>query len=242
MDLRTAATTIHSDPLWWRKTLIGGALLMSIVGAPFAGGWIVESLDNSRKGFPTPLPPWFDWWSRWLIGMFAGLIDFLFYGMPFLVAIVVFFCVAFSSVISGSPELANQVLGVLAVVMSAYIVLVFISGVSIVGRLMYVQDASPEHAMSVRAMREALRPGARGVYFRARLASLPAYLPAVLLGALAYLAASRLTVPGTWLITLLLVWLTLSAVLYAHLIVVQIYVAAERELDRRGLTRVSELI
>ncbi|NWG21458.1 MAG: DUF4013 domain-containing protein [Chloroflexi bacterium] len=242
MDLRTAATTIHSDPLWWRKTLIGGALLMSIVGAPFAGGWIVESIDNSRKGFPTPLPPWFDWWSRWLIGMFAGLIDFLFYGMPFLVAVVVFFCVAFSSVIGGSPELANRVLGVLAVVMSAYIVLVFISGVSIVGRLIYVQDASPEHAMSVRAMREALRPGARGVYFRARLASLPAYLPAVLLGALAYLAASRLTVPGTWLIILLLVWLTLSAVLYAHLIVAQIYVAAERELDRRGLTRVSELI
>ena len=96
--------------------------------------------------------------------------------------------------------------------------------------------------MSMRAMREALRPGARAVYLRARLVSLPAYLPAIALGALTFLAASRLTIPGTLLIVMLLIWLTLSALLYAHLIVVQVYVAAERELERRGLSRVSELV
>lgn len=242
MNLRTAIITIHSDPLWWRKTLIGGALMMTIIGAPFSGGWVIESIDNSRKGFPTPLPPWFDWWSRWLMGLFAGLIDFLFYGMPFFVAAVLFFCVGFSSVIGGAPETASQVFGWMAMVMAVYQFLIFFSGVSIVGRLIYVQDASPEHAMSVRALQEALRPGARTVYFLARLRSLPAYLPAVILGALAFLAASQLTLPGTWLIVLLLIWLTLSALVYAHLVVAQIYIGAERELDRRGLTRMSDLI
>lgn len=242
MDLRTAIRTIHSDPLWWRKVLIGGALLMSLVGAPFAGGWIVEYTDNTRKGYATPLPPWFDWSTRWLMGMFAWIIDFLFYVMPLMIAGVLFFCVAFSAVLSNAPGFASQLFAVLGAILVLYLTFVFMSSVSMVGRLIYVQDASPEHAMSMRAMREALRPGARAVYLRARLVSLPAYLPAIALGALTFLAASRLTIPGTLLIVMLLIWLTLSALLYAHLIVVQIYVAAERELERRGLSRVSELV
>jgi len=68
---------------------------MSIVGAPFAGGWIIEYIDNSRKGYATPLPPWFDWSTRWIMGMFAWIIDFLFYVMPLMIAGVLFFCVAF---------------------------------------------------------------------------------------------------------------------------------------------------
>jgi hypothetical protein len=242
MDLRTAIRTVHSDPLWWRKILTGGALIMSIVGAPFAGGWIIEYIDNSRKGYSTPLPPWFDWSTRWIMGMFAWIIDFLFYVMPLMIAGVLFFCVAFSAVLSNSPGLAGQLFAVLGAILALYLTFVFLSSVSVVGRLIYVQDASPEHAMSMRAMREALRPGARAVYFRARLASLPAYLPAVALGALTFLTASRLTIPGTSLIVALLIWLTLSALIYAHLIVVQIYVAAERELERRGLARARELV
>jgi hypothetical protein len=111
-----------------------------------------------------------------------------------------------------------------------------------VGRLIYVQDASPEQANEhARHARGAATRRAR-VYFRARRASLPAYLPTVALGALTFLAASRLTIPGALLIAALLIWLTLSALPYAHLIVVQIYVAAERELERRGLARVRELV
>lgn len=241
MNLRTAIQTVHNDPLWWRKILIGGAFFMSIVGAPFAGGWIIECIDNARKGYPTPLPPWFDWSTRWLMGMFAWIIDFLFYVMPFMVVGVIAFCVAFSAVLSNAPAFANQALTVIGFVMLVYVLFMFMSSVSMVGRLIYVQDASPEHAMSMRSLREALRPGARGVYFRARLASLPAYLPAVALGGLTFLVAN-LTFPGVLAIVLLLIWLTLSALLYAHLLVVQIYVAAERELEQRGLSRVSELM
>ncbi|MDW8145265.1 MAG: DUF4013 domain-containing protein [Roseiflexaceae bacterium] len=173
------------------------------------------------------------------MGMFAWIIDFLFYVMPFMVAGVVSFCVAFSAVVSGSPAFAGQALTVIGIVMLLYLLFVFMSSVSMVGRLIYVQDASPEHAMSMRSMREALRPGARAVYFRARLASLPAYLPVAAFAGLTFLVAN-LTFPGVLVIVLLLIWLTLSALLYAHLLVVQIYVAAERELERRGLARVGE--
>ncbi len=241
MDLRTAIRTVHSDPLWWRKILIGGALFMSIVGAPFAGGWVIEYIDNSRKGYPTPLPPWFDWTTRWLMGMFAWIIDFLFYVMPFMVVGIIAFCVAFSAVLGNSPAFASQALSIIGGVALIYLLFIFMSSVSMVGRLIYVQDAAPEHAMSMRSLREALRPGARAIYFRARLASLPAYLPAVALGGLTFLVAN-LTFPGVLVVVLLLIWLTLSALLYAHLLVVQIYVAAERELERRGLSRVSELM
>jgi hypothetical protein len=241
MDLPTAIRTVHSDPLWWRKILIGGALIMSIVGAPFAGGWIIEYIDNSRKGYSTPLPPWFDWSTRWLMGMFAWIIDFLFYVMPFMVVGVIAFCVAFSAVLSNSPTFANQALTIIGGIMLIYLLFMFVSSVSMVGRLIYVQDASPEHAMSMRSLREALRPGARAVYFKARLTSLPAYLPAVALGGLTFLVAN-LTIPGILAIVPLLIWLTLSALIYAHLIVVQIYVAAERELERRGLARARELV
>jgi hypothetical protein len=175
------------------------------------------------------------------MGMFAWIIDFLFYVMPLMIAGVLFFCVAFSAVLSNSPGLAGQLFAVLGAILALYLAFVFLSSVSMVGRLIYVQDASPEHAMSMRSLREALRPGARAVYFKARLTSLPAYLPAVALGGLTFLVAN-LTIPGILAIVPLLIWLTLSALIYAHLIVVQIYVAAERELERRGLARARELV
>src|SRR6266487_2610898 len=82
MTLRTALVTIHSDKLWWRTVLIGGALSCTIFGYPWAAGLLMESLENTRKGFPTPLPRWNDWSSRYLIGLFAGLIDILFFVLP----------------------------------------------------------------------------------------------------------------------------------------------------------------
>ena len=71
MNLRTALQTIHRDPEWWRKILIGGALMLTLVGYPWGAGLVVESLDFTRKGFPTPLPPWRAWGDRYVIGLFA---------------------------------------------------------------------------------------------------------------------------------------------------------------------------
>ena len=86
MSLRAAIANIHNDRLWWRKILIGGALMLTIVGYPLAEGLVVENLDNARKGFPTPLPPWREWFTRYITGLFALLIDFVFFFLPILVA------------------------------------------------------------------------------------------------------------------------------------------------------------
>jgi hypothetical protein len=87
LALRQAIAHIHADPAWLRKILLYGLCCLSIFGAPLAIGWVMESIDNSRKGYPTPLPPWFDWTSRYLIGLFTLLIDFTFFVLPLLVQV-----------------------------------------------------------------------------------------------------------------------------------------------------------
>ena len=72
MTLRSALATIHRDPHWWRKMLIGGALMATVVGYPWVAGLEIESLENTRKGFPTPLPRWREWVTRYIAGLFAS--------------------------------------------------------------------------------------------------------------------------------------------------------------------------
>jgi len=224
MSLRAAVANIHTDRLWWRKILIGGALMLTIVGYPWAEGLVVENLDNARKGFPTPLPPWRDWSTRYITGLFAVLIDFVFFVLPILVAGMALFCVAVVFLAAGSA--GSWLIGIGGVVL-LYQLVMFALGVAPIGRLIYVEQGFAEDAISTRPLREALRPGARDVYARARLASLPAYLPGLLLAGLMWLVSSS-GVPGAGLLILLLLWLLASAVLYAHLLVVQIYALAER--------------
>jgi uncharacterized protein DUF4013 len=224
MSLRAAIANIHNDRLWWRKMLIGGALMLTIVGYPLAEGLVVENLDNARKGFPTPLPPWREWFTRYITGLFALLIDFVFFFLPILVAGLVLFCVAVVFLVGGGESRWLALVGVAALVYEAAM---FAIGVAPVGRLIYVEDGYAEDALSARPLREALRPGARRIYARARIQSLPAYLPALLLAVLVWLVANS-GLPGAWIPALLLLWLAASALLYAHLVVVQIYALAER--------------
>lgn len=236
MDIRIALRNIHADPAWWRKILIGGALMLTIIGYPFAAGLVVESMDNTRKGYPTPLPPWGDWSSRFLIGVFAWLVDFLFFVLPVLAAGFLFFCVGIGSLIGQSEGFTARVTPLIFGALLLFHAFMFLTGVSSVGRLIFVEEGSPERAMSGESIREALRPGARAVYFRARLASLPAYLPAMALlaatGAVAQ-APFNVAVP----VMLLLTWLTLCALLYGHIAVAQIYAAADKHLEAIGLSR-----
>jgi hypothetical protein len=220
MNLRTALTNIHRDPLWWRKILIGGALMGTVIGYPWAAGLEMESLENTRKGFATPLPAWSDWSNRYIIGLFAVLIDILYFGLPVFGIGLVFLCGGGLLAIAGvgwALWLAPAGLAVLVL----YELLIFASGAAPVGRLIYAESGHLEDTLSIRALREARRPGARSVYVRARLQSLPAYLPALVL-------VSALWLVG-WPAGLALAWLALSALFYAHLVVVQLYVAAERE-------------
>ena len=220
MSLRNALANIHRDPLWWRKLLVGGALMLTIFGYPWAAGLVIESMENTRKGFPTPLPPWREWSMRYIIGLFAVLIDILFFGLPVLAVGLLFLCVGvllLSSSAGGATWL--PIAGLSAI--GAYELAIFLAGVSPVGRLIYAEAGRVEDALSMQALRAALRPRARGIYARARLRSLPAYAPFALLALASWLVS--------WPLRLVLVWLALSALLYAHLAVAQLYAAAESD-------------
>jgi hypothetical protein len=186
---------------------------------------VIESLDYTRRGFPTPLPPWREWSIRYISGLFAALIDFVFFLLPILVAGLFGFCAAVIFLAAGEPA---GWLAAIAIVVALYELAMFALGVAPVSRLIYVESGHAEDALSGRPLREALRPGARAIYARARLSSLPAYLPALVL-LLAAWAVARSAFPGVWVVALLLIWLASSALLYAHLVVVQLYAAAEQE-------------
>src|SRR5262245_2552686 len=222
VNLLTVLSNIHKDRGWWHKVLIGGGLMLTIVGYPWAAGLVMESMENTGKGFPTPLPPWHDWGTRFLIGLFAVLIDMIFFVLPVFVCAVLFFCVGVSTVVSGSGRLGGLVtIGAIGLLL--YELAMFASSVSVVGRLIYAEEGHAEDALGAQSLRAALRPGARAIYGRARLQSLPAYLPALLLA-----LACWFVFPVAWPVGLLLVWLTSSALLYAHLAVGQLYATTDR--------------
>jgi hypothetical protein len=220
MNLRSALSTIHRDPHWWLTVLIGGALMATVVGYPWVAGLEIQSLENTRKGFATPLPRWHDWANRYVVGLLAALIDILFFVLPVFGFGLLFLCGGGMLVISGVGGADWLVpAGLLALLM--YPLAVFALGIAPIGRLIYAESGSIEDALSARPLREARRPAARAIYRRARIQSLPAYLPALLLFAASWLAA--------WPLALPLIWLGLSALCYAHLVVAQLYAAAAAE-------------
>lgn len=226
MDFRTAVGFIHRDPHWWRKVLLGGALMLTVVGVPWGAGFVVERLDAVRKGYPSPLPPWRDWSMRYVIGFFAVLIDIVFFLLPLVVIGLVCACSALLVVFRGGvfPQWLG---GLVFFVVLLYEFGVFMLGVAPIGRLMYVEGGRPEEAMGFQVVRAACATGARSVYRQARLRSLPAYFPAVVLGGAFWLVV-RQQFSGVVLVSVVLLWLMLSAVLYAQLVVVQLYAAAEQ--------------
>jgi hypothetical protein len=220
MNLRSALSTIHRDPHWWRTVLIGGALMGTVVGYPWVAGFEIQSLENTRKGFATPLPRWHDWADRYVIGLLAILIDILFFVIPVFGFGLLFICGGGILAISGVGWTEWLVPAGLAVLL-VYPLTLFALSIAPVGRLIYAENGSIEDALSARPLREVRRPAARAIYRRARLQSLPAYLPALLLFAASWLAP--------WPLTLLPIWLGLSALCYAHLVVVQLYAAANAQ-------------
>lgn len=216
--------------------MFGGALMSTLLGYPFVTGFEVETLDNTRKGFPTPLPPWADIWTRYIIGLFAALIDFLYYFVPLFVAGFLLICVGIASVIGSNPNMVAMYSTVSQIVLVVIIVGSFVFSVSPIGRLIYVDEGAPERALSFETLREGLRLAALPTYLKARLISLPAYIPALLLGGLlVWVVPQDLPLALVWI--LLLFWLTCCALVYAHLIVLQIYAGAEQVLRERGIER-----
>src|SRR3712207_2995963 len=91
-NLRVALKIIHSDREWWRKILTGGALWLTLVCWPLVEGHQLESIENSQRGFPTPLPRWADFGTKGLVGFFAIIIDFFYFVLPVLSGGILLFC------------------------------------------------------------------------------------------------------------------------------------------------------
>ncbi|KAB8144077.1 DUF4013 domain-containing protein [Chloroflexia bacterium SDU3-3] len=227
MDLRTALGNIHRDPDWWRKVLTGGALTLTVFGAPWSAGLAVESLENVRRGYPSPLPPSVDFGGRYVIGLFALIIDFLFFAIPLFVLGMLFICGIGSMAFSQSGQVSPLISGGAAAVIALFLLAVFASSIAPAGRLIYSAEGDIEQALSMATVRRAFDPQLRGAYARARLRSLVGYIPFTLFLAILWLT-SGLVFPGSWLLTLILLWLACSALTYAHLVVAQLYGDAER--------------
>jgi hypothetical protein len=235
-DLRAALKALHSDQLWWRKVGIGGALMLSLVGYPWVDGYLMQSVENSKRGFPTPLPLWHDWGVRYVIGLLGMLIDLTFFGLPLLLGGLLLFCAGVTALTTEASALALTLVAVLAALVALYLLGVFALGLSPIARLLYAEEGRIEEALGPRPLRAARSAATRAAFARARLASLPAYLPALLLGALAWALARQAAGLAT-LLTLLGAWLACAALFYARLVTLQLYVNAERALDRRGYGR-----
>lgn len=233
--LRGALATVHRDPQWWLLCLGYGLAACTGLGLPLAAGFVLESLDNSRRGYPTPLPPWSDPVTRYLSGVFALLIDFAFFILPLLGAGMLTICASLGLIITAfSTPLVGTALVGIGVVALAIVAAMFMAGVAPAGRLRFAREGRIEDAISGATWRWAIGRHARGPFLRARMASLPAYLPALALAAATF-GLARLSFAGQAAAIAAGLWLTMAALVYAHLVVVQLYVAAEKEVQRREL-------
>ncbi|MFM2033264.1 MAG: hypothetical protein RLZZ297_2029 [Chloroflexota bacterium] len=228
--LRRALYTIHADKRWWRAIGLGGLFSMTLFGHPLAAGLVVEHMENTRKGFPTPLPPLFDWTTRWLMGLFAVLVDFVFFVMPVMAMGMLFFCGGLTLLMARVEDSSFGVLGLLAAILLGWWLFVFLTGASAVGRLVYLDDGGPERALTMYPMREALRRKAWRYYAKARLQSLPLYLIPVLLALAIPWLLQRDNVYGI-VGAVVVLWLLLSSVVYANVATMIIYTEVNNELQ-----------
>lgn len=230
-SLRTALATLRRDKDWWQKLLIGGLLSLSGFGVIMVEGYAVESLDNTRNGIPTPLPRWRDWSLKAIQGLFGLIIDFFFFVFPVLVGGLLWGCSVIGLGVFGGSAAALQAASlVIVVVVLGWLAAMWLLGVSVVAKQFYVREGVPRDALSATPIRTVLASGARSLYFRARLHSVPPYLVAALVLFAAWYGQRW----SGWLAVFVL-WIGLAALLGARLVAIQLYGAATQQLDRRRL-------
>lgn len=229
ITLREAVTTVCRDRSWWLLCLGYGGAATTLIGLPLAAGFVMESMDNSRRGFPTPLPPWSDPLTRYLAGLLALLIDMTFFLFPAILGALLSFCVGITLVLTARGPDPTLVILWIMLLTAMLPVGLFMSSVAPVARLRFADEGRIERALSRDVLHWTLRSDVRLTLLRARLISLPAYLPALGLMTMA-VGIIRFNLPGQGLLLLAIIWLMMAALVFAHLVVVQIYVATERQL------------
>src|SRR5690242_19812559 len=103
-QLWSALRIVHADRDWWRKVLIGGAIWLTVIGWPIVEGYQLESIDNSQRGFPTPLPLWRAFRDKAVVVIFALLIDFFYFVFPLMLDSAVLFCAALAVTLSNGSD------------------------------------------------------------------------------------------------------------------------------------------
>ena len=226
-QLGAALRTIHADRGWWAKVLVGGALWLTVLGWPIVEGHQIESLDNSQRGYPTPLPRWSELGNKALIGVFALVIDFFYFVFPILVGGVILFCGTLGASLAASDSIARIIAIGTVGTMVLYIAMVWLLGASPLAKQRYASDGDIQAALNGGLPGEILRSTGRGVYLRARMLSAPPYLIGIALAGLALWLVDR-TAMGA----LVVLWVALSALVYARLVTIQLYLAATRTVER----------
>ena len=234
--LRESLRVVHADKRWWRAVAVAGLYGMTLFGYPIGAGFIISHLENTRKGYATPLPPLVDWTTRWLMGLFAVLIEFVFYVLPTMVTALLFFCGGLTLVMQRADESQASVLWLFGLGLGLWWLVMFLSGVSAIGRLVYVDDSGAERCLSGYPLREAFRHEAWKYYAKARIYSLPLYLlPVVCILCMPWI----LDQGGffAWVSGITVMWLFFSSLFYAHLVTMQIYHRADQQLIDQQLAR-----
>src|SRR5688572_26918003 len=154
VQLRKAVRTIHADRDWWQKVLVGGGLWMALVGWPLAEGYQLESVDNTQRGFPTPLPRWHAFGDKLVIGIFAIVIDFFFYFFPTLLAGVLLLCGTLVAGLGIGPGTVRPVVLIVLLPLSVYLFGIWLLGVSPVSKQRYVENGDLATVLSFGIIRE----------------------------------------------------------------------------------------
>lgn len=225
-SLRNALATIHRDRGWWHKMLVGGLLTLTGIGAIAVEGYQLESLDNTRNGFPTPLPLWRDWSLKFIQGIFGFVIDFFFFVFPVMLGGMLLGCSAIAQALLSSTALIQPLSLIVSSAVLLWLAAMWLLGVSPIAKQLYANEGLPREALSGKPIRMALTAPGRSVYFRARLQSVPVYLLTCAGLGLGWYALRW----NTWL-GLAGLWLGLALLCYTRLITIQLYQAATQQLE-----------
>lgn len=221
---------VLADRAWPLKVGVGGLLMLTLIGLILPQGFLVEHLDNSRRGFRTPMPMWRQWGDKAIMGLLTTVMDFVYFVLPFILGGLMLFCVGLG-VIFNQRDGSSWALWLLPSIAGSFSLVSFALSLSPLAKASFSKDGEVEQSLGARALRRATDPLTRRLYFKARLASLPAYAPAVACGALfVYLAGQS---GGSVLGLFGAGWLLSCSLFWAWLVVGQVYLPAIELADDR---------
>lgn len=240
-SLGAALRGVFADRWWWLKIAVGGGLMLTLVGIIFPQGLLIEHIDNTKRGFRTPLPSWRQWTDKAVMGLLATVLDFVYFLFPAMGISVILFCGVVPLLLKSAPTATSViVVGTLL----ALFLFSFLSSVSPISKIRFAQEGDIEGSLGMVMVRRALNRQYRDLYVQARLVTLPVYIPA-LISSVGLWSVFNSSTPSLLLFTAM-GWITACCLFWAWIIVEQVYsdaasIAADREIDARLAERKRQL-